>query len=75
MQREKKERTLILIREVIVTQTNHWSLFALSYGLSVMLSAAYDIPRLNLLLWGVMGLGLIVNYFIRLKTRRMGTIC
>ncbi|MBR4540856.1 MAG: hypothetical protein IKO54_01620 [Lachnospiraceae bacterium] len=73
MQREKKERTLILIREVIVTQTNHWSLFALSYGLSVMLSAAYDIPRLNLLLWGVMGLGLIVNYFIRLKTRRMGT--
>jgi hypothetical protein len=72
MQREKKEKTLILIRELIVTQTNHWSLFALSYGLSVMLSAAYDIPRLNLLLWGVMGLGLIANYFIRVRTRKMG---
>ena len=72
MQRAKKEQTLILIREVIVTQTNHWSLFALSYGLSVMLSAAYDIPRLNLLLWGLMGLGLIANYFIRLKTTKLG---
>ncbi|MBO4782636.1 MAG: hypothetical protein J5522_09580 [Lachnospiraceae bacterium] len=71
MQRATKEKTLIIIRELIVTQTNHWSLFALSYGLSVMLSEVYGIERLSLLLWGLMGVGLIFNYLIRVKTNRM----
>lgn len=71
MKRDRKEKTLILIRELIVTQTNHWSLFALAYGLSVMLSEVYSIKRLNLLCWGIMGLGLIVNYFIRVKTDKI----
>ena len=71
MQRATKEKTLIIIRELIVTQTNHWSLFALSYGLSVMLSEVYGIERLSLLLWGLMGVGLIFNYLIRVKTNRI----
>lgn len=71
MKPAKKEKALIIFREIIVTQTNHWALFSLSYGLSVMLSEVYAIMRLNLLCWGLMGLGLIANYFIRIKTRRM----
>lgn len=72
MKQKKKEKTLILIRELIVTQTNHWSLFALAYGLSVMLSEVYSIRRLNLLCWGLMGLGLIANYLIRVSQSKMG---
>ena len=71
MKSKNKEKALTIFREIIVTQTNHWSLFALSYGLSVMLSEVYSIMRLNLLCWGIMGLGLIVNYFIRIKTNKM----
>lgn len=69
MKREKKEKALIIIRELIVTQTNHWSLFALAYGLSVMLSEVYSVSRMNLLCWGIMGLGLIANYYIRIKCK------
>ena len=71
MKAQNKEKALTIFREIIVTQTNHWSLFALSYGLSVMLSEVYSIMRLNLICWGIMGLGLIANYFIRIKTRKM----
>lgn len=72
MKQKKKEKTLILIRELIVTQTNHWSLFALAYGLSVMLSEVYSIGRLNLFCWGLMGLGLMANYLIRISQNKMG---
>ena len=71
MKQQNKEKALILFREIIVTQTNHWSLFALSYGLSVMLSEVYSIMRLSLICWGIMGLGLVLNYIIRINTRKM----
>jgi hypothetical protein len=71
VKQQNKEKALILFREIIVTQTNHWSLFALSYGLSVMLSEVYAIMRLSLVCWGIMGLGLVANYLIRIKTRKM----
>ncbi|MBR4343089.1 MAG: hypothetical protein IKP88_10395 [Lachnospiraceae bacterium] len=66
-----KEKTLIMVREIIVTQTNHWSVFGLAYGLSVMLSEVYGIGRLSLIGWGLMGIGLILNYFIRIKTDKL----
>ena len=72
MKREKKEKTLIFIREVIVTQTNHWSIFGLAYGLSVMFAEVYASIRLNLILWGVMGLGLLFNYLIRTRVQKFG---
>ena len=62
-----KEKTLTIIREIIVTQTNHWSMFGLAYGLSVMLSEVYGISRMSLIGWGLMGIGLILNYLIRTK--------
>ena len=62
-----KEKTLTIIREIIVTQTNHWSMFGLAYGLSVMLSEVFGIGRLSLIGWGLMGIGLILNYYIRIR--------
>ena len=59
-----------MIREIIVSQTNHWSMFGLAYGFSVMLSEIYGIGRLSLLGWGLMGMGLLLNYFIRLKVSK-----
>ncbi|MCR5727850.1 MAG: hypothetical protein K6G24_10330 [Lachnospiraceae bacterium] len=71
MKQKNKEKSLIIIRELIVTQTNHWSIFALAYGLSVMLSEAYSVDRLNLLAWGIMGIGLMANYLIRSRITRL----
>ena len=73
MKRENKERTLIIIRELIVTQTNHWSIFGLAYGLSVMFAEAFASRRLNLLLWGLMGIGLLFNYIIRTRAKTLLT--
>jgi len=67
MKAEKKEKMLLIIREIIVTQTNHWSMFGLAYGLSVMLSEILKCGRIPLLSWALMGAGLIFQYFIRKK--------
>ncbi len=70
MTASRKEQSLLMIREIIVSQTNHWSMFGLAYGFSVMLSEIYGIGRLSLLGWGLMGMGLLLNYFIRLKVSK-----
>ena len=67
MKASTKERNLLIVREVIVTQTNHWSMFGLAYGLSVMLSEVFGVGRLSLLRWGLMGIGLLLNYVIRIR--------